>query len=144
VSKPDPAAELRGTARYIRTVADQAAYDDDYGNDVLCCWDFERIAGHERIVETRQHGGEGTEDSVIAVPTTPGVAEHIALWEPPVAHQVADLLDKLAACDDIPDVRVTLALVSALALAKLVGNERPHDPQPKAAATPTRPTEETS
>jgi hypothetical protein len=127
MAKPDPAAELRGTATYIRTVADQAAYDTD--DNVLCCWDFERIAGHERVIAVRR-GPDGDDQDIVAIPTAPGIAEHIAVWEPPVAHQAADLLDKLAVYADVTDVHVTMAVASARMLAKLIGNDRPHDPQP--------------
>lgn len=136
MAKPDPAAELRGTARYIRTVADQAAYDTD--NDILCCWDFERIAGHERVTATRTGpDGYGDERSIVAVPTLPGIAEHIALWEPTVAHGVANVLDYLADCDPAGNSRLVMAQTAALALAKMLAPERDHS-----AATPNRPTEE--
>jgi hypothetical protein len=117
----DTTVQLREAAALIRERAAQAANDGP--EDELCCWDFERIGGHERIIEVRQHS-DGTDDGIIAVPTSSGVAPHIALWDPTNAVAVADLLDVVA---DARALDNSMIYWKALALAKLLDADRDHE-----------------
>lgn len=116
----DTALQLRTAADLIRALAKGAASDVD--GDELCCWDMERIGGHERVIEVRQHP-EGTEAGVLAVPTLPGIAEHIACWDPTIAVQVAKLLDAIA---DPAYAVHAMVYLPALTLANLIGMGRDH------------------
>ena len=107
----------------IRAAADSAA--NNHLDDELCCWDHERIAGHERVIETR-HQGDDSDVSTIAVPTGPGVAEHIALWDPAVGHLVADLLEQLTKCAGVKNAAVMGAMTVATTLAKALKGDREH------------------
>ena len=123
----DTAIQLREAAALIRGHAANAA--NDSVGDELCCWDFERIGGHERVIEVRQHP-DGTDDGIIAVPTSSGVAPHIALWDPTNAVAVAELLDVIATTEP-RDGAAAAIWWKALALAKLLGGDRDHgDVQP--------------
>ena len=114
---------LNITIQRIRAAADNAA--NNHLDDELCCWDHERIAGHERVIETRAQP-DGNDEDVIAVPTTSGVAEHIALWDPITAHLVADLLEQIAKCDGVKNMAVMRVVNSAAALARGFGGDREH------------------
>lgn len=116
----DAAVQLRAVAELIRTRAKTAA--NDVEGDELCCWDFERLGGHERVIEIRQHP-DGTDGGIIAVPTSSGIAEHIAGWDPATAEQVADLLDAIA---DPAYAVHPMVYLPALTLAKLLGEGRDH------------------
>lgn len=116
----DTAVQLRAAADLIRSRAKTAA--NNVEGDELCCWDFERLGGHERVIEVRKHP-DGTDDGIIAVPTSAGIAEHIAGWDPTTAEQVADLLEAIA---DPAYAVHPMAYLPALALAKLFGGGRDH------------------
>lgn len=116
----DTTIQLREASALIRERAAQAA--NDAAGDELCCWDFERIGGHERVIEVRQHP-DGTDDGIIAVPTSSGVAPHIALWDPTNAVAVADLLDVVA---DARALDNSMIYWKAVAVAKLLGADRDH------------------
>jgi hypothetical protein len=118
----DTATQLREAAALIRVHAAKAA--NDSAGDELCCWDFERIAGHERVIEIRQHP-DGTDDDIIAVPTSSGVAPHIALWDPTNAVAVAELLDVIVTTEP-RDSAGAMIWLKAVALAKLLGGGRDH------------------
>ena len=112
---------LRDAAAHISGLASQAA-NNSHG-DTLCCWDFERIAGHERVIEARSVV-DGTDQQVIAVPTTSGVAEHVAMWDPGRAFLVARLL----LCIADPQYRVPAPIYRAAeTLARQIGGERAHE-----------------
>jgi hypothetical protein len=117
----DTVVQLREAAALIRTRAAKAANDID--GDELCCWAFERLGGHERVIEIRQHP-DGTDDGIIAVPTSAGVAPHIALWDPTNAVAVADLLDVVA---DASAPASPMIYLKVLALAKLLNAEGDHE-----------------
>ena len=114
---------LNAAIQRIRDAVDSAA--NNHLDDELCCWDHERIAGHERVIEIRAMP-DGNDEDVIAVPTTSGVAEHIALWDPTAAHLVADLLEQIAKCDGVKNMAVMRVVNSAAALAKGLGGDREH------------------
>jgi hypothetical protein len=116
----DTALELRSAADLIRARAKSAA--NDSAGDELCCWDFERLGGHERVIEVRQHTG-GTDQGIIAVPATSGVAGHVALWDPTNVVAVAELLETIA--DPAYQVH-PMVYLPALALAELLGDGRDH------------------
>lgn len=84
---------LRDVAEYIRTVAATAA--NDQPDDRMICWTFERIGGHERVIQFRKYP-EGDDHEIVALPAESGVAEHIATWDPRAAEAVATLLDVIA------------------------------------------------
>jgi hypothetical protein len=119
----DTATQLRTAADLIRGHAAKAA--NDIEDDELCCWDFERLGGHERVIEVRQHP-DGTDDGIIAVPTSSGIAPHIALWDPTNAVAVADLLDTIAAVQPEGNAGAMIWW-KALALAKLLDAGRDHE-----------------
>ncbi len=122
----DTATQLRAAAALIRDRAAKAASDSI--GDELCCWAYERLGGHERVIEIRQYP-EGTDHGVIAVPTTSGVAPHIALWDPTNAAAVAELLSAIAAAEP-PGGAGVVIWGKALALAELLDAEGGHEEKP--------------
>lgn len=112
---------LRDAAKRVQALANTAANNSD--GDVLCCWDFEEIGGHERVIETRK-SVDGTDQQIIAVPTTSGVAEHLAMWDPGTAFLVARLLLWIAD----PQYRVQARIhQAAVTLARQISGERAHE-----------------
>ena len=112
---------LRDAVGRIRALAAAAA--TNVPDDVLCCWDTERIGGQDRVIQVRQYP-EGTDDMIIALPAEPGVAEHIALWHPNVANAAAALLETIAASSLNVPADVQQAAVN---LAKLLDENRDHE-----------------
>jgi len=95
----EPVADtVRRAAKLLREHAIRAANEAE--GDTLMCWETEKIAGQERVIEIRQYP-DGTAHDVVAVPTTGGVAEYIAAMHPAVALAVADSWDHQA--DDMAD-----------------------------------------
>ena len=82
-----------------RAAADMIKHAESAANnqnaDTLCCWESERIAGHERVIQVRNHP-EGDDETIIAVPTESGVAAHIAGWHPNTGLAVGHWLDDLS------------------------------------------------
>lgn len=128
----DTTRQLRETARHIRELAENAA--NDAPGDQLCCWNFERIAGHERVIEVRA-GKDGTSQEIVALPAGPQVAPHIAAWDPTCTMAVARLLD--AVVDTDPRQQgADLVWLAALAFSRLLGDGREHTDQAAAEETP--------
>lgn len=120
----DTALQLRAAADLIRIRAKTAAHVDADGDDELCCWDTERLGGHERVIEIRTFADGTTDHGIIAVPPSAGVAGHIALWDPTNVVAVADLLEAIAEpTAKVPDV----VYWRALTLAKLLDESRDHE-----------------
>jgi hypothetical protein len=93
MSNHDNAIIIARAAQDMRINAERAA--NNAPGDTLCCWESERIAGHERVTQVRNYP-EGTDGGIIAVPTEAGVAAHIAGFHPNTGLAVAKWLDELS------------------------------------------------
>jgi hypothetical protein len=60
--------------------------------DIMCCWQYQMVRGHETVIQTRVFP-EGTDSRVVVVPAEPQVAQHVADWHPSQALSVAALLE---------------------------------------------------
>lgn len=89
----DNAIVIARAAQDMRINAERAA--NNAPGDTLCCWESERIGGHERITQVRNHP-DGTDEGIIAVPTEAGVAAHIAGFHPNTGLAIARWLDELS------------------------------------------------
>lgn len=93
MSYHDNAIIIARAAQDMRINATSAA--NNSAEDTLCCWESERIGGHERVTQVRNYP-EGTGEGIIAVPTESGVAAHIAGFHPNTGLAVARWLDELS------------------------------------------------
>lgn len=89
----DSAIIIARAAAEMRVNAERAA--NNAAGDTLCCWESERIGGHERVTQVRNYP-DGTDGGVIAVPTEAGVAAHIAGFHPNTGLAIAKWLDELS------------------------------------------------
>lgn len=86
--------DLLEAADLMRRHAATAA--NNQPDDILCCWETERLGGQERVIGMRRYP-EGTDHQLVALPAEPGIAEHIAGWHPDTALAVADLIEAIGA-----------------------------------------------
>lgn len=89
-SVPTGREAIRIAVDDIRRRAWDAANNAD--DDILCCWQFVMVRGHEHVQQTRV-SPDGSDSTPIVTAVEPGVAQHTALWHPNMVLRAATLLE---------------------------------------------------